>query len=130
MKTISLEEAKKLATPGKLIPIHGEGTCFHEGNRDSIQWECGKDGEETMMETVAEIWPTSPPKRAKIDAALLAHRWNRFDEVVEALKALVHSPVVAGMGAAIRDRARKGGEDDPYAQALSVLQRAKEVEIP
>ena len=79
---MTLEEAFKKATPIPLIVGHGKGTCFHEGNMDCLV-AAGPDDTET---TVAEVWPTTPRSQAKIDAALLAHCFNHFQEVVDVLQ--------------------------------------------
>ncbi len=81
----NIYELCEKATPGPLVPIHGKGTCFHDGNLDSVQIFT-KCGEETFAETVAEIWPSSDPQQSKADAALLAHCRNRFMEALEALR--------------------------------------------
>lgn len=56
-----------------------------------------------------------------------ADRWHLSEasKVIDALRAalegLFDSPIVSGLGAAIRDRARKDGKDDPYEKAMRVL---------
>lgn len=82
---MKLAVARKLATPIPLKAVHGKGTCFHEGNIDSLV-ERGCGGGEFFEATVAELWPTTPISNAKATCALLAHCYNHFDELVAVLK--------------------------------------------
>jgi hypothetical protein len=110
---MTYEELKKQATPGRLVSIHGKGTCFHDGNLDSLQRMIGRDGDQECWETVAEVWPTSKRTQAKADARILAHCFNHFDELLKALESAI---------AWIDDK-------DVYARdkLLAVIARAKEV---
>ena len=83
---IMLSEALKRATPGPWTPIHGKGTCFHEGNEDSVQ-KFAKHGGEDVSETIAEFWPTTPKATAKFDAILTAHCVNNLPRLLAAIKA-------------------------------------------
>lgn len=82
----TIYELEKQATPGKAVAIHGEGTCFHPGNLDSIQCLSGMDADEECWETVSEFWPTAPKTQAKTDAQMYAYCRNHF---MEALRALI-----------------------------------------
>ena len=82
----NIYKLKKQASQTKLVPVHGKGTCFHEGNLDSIQTKVGMDGEDECWETVAEIWPSSPKSQSKADAILLAVGFNFILEALEGLK--------------------------------------------
>ncbi len=79
---------KKKTTREKMIPVHGKGTCFHEGNEDSIQYRIplGDKEEGELWETVCEFWPTEPASRARNDARMFAHCINNFDKALESLK--------------------------------------------
>ena len=79
---MNIYQLKKLASKGKFIPVHGKGTCFHDGNIDSIQTKVGEE----CWETVAEIWPTSKRSQSKADTILLAHSRNVIIEALEGLK--------------------------------------------
>ena len=110
MKTISLEEARQAATPGKLY--------VHQCPNTKRQFLCvvGLDN------NVAEVF--DHVGKPKANAALLAHRWNTHDELVEALEKAIE---LASM------------EDDDYYKAddagevervKAVLARAKTVDMP
>lgn len=83
-RTMSLTKVLKRTTPGKVCAIHGEGTCFHEGNTDSVQRFFKSDGE-ACAETVAEVWPAGDDI-AFYDAALLAHGFNHVAELMDAIE--------------------------------------------
>ena len=84
---MNIYELEKKATPGPWTTIHGKGTCFHEGNQDSVQ-KINPETEESEEEasTIAEFWPTAPSSIAKRDAMLTAHCRNNFLRALEALK--------------------------------------------
>jgi len=83
---MTYKELKAKATPGKWFAVHGKGTCFHQGNLDSVQVSCDKDGDEEIVQTIAEVWPTGNRKQAKADAKLIAHCCHHFDALLEALR--------------------------------------------
>jgi hypothetical protein len=87
---------REMATPGVLIPMHGKGTCFHEGNLDSLQRAAGRDGGEELWETVAELWPTIDKEQARADTALIAHHWRYFTELLDALEWVTRCPTMPG----------------------------------
>ena len=103
MKTISLEEAKKLATPGK---VHVNRDKNRKDGLDELVYN-DKQGRECF---IALVHVRSP----KTLAPLLAHRWNTHDELVEALEYAMqyvdHSHV--------------------HGVVEAVLARAKTVEMP
>lgn len=113
MKTISLEEARRLATLGKLA-TNGINDLRISGNpADAVGQliaSCGIGG--------------LTDKECRANAALLAHRWNTHDELVEELDGVLEwllTGKVDGVGY------------DDAAVALSVkavLARAKTVEMP
>ena len=79
---------RRECTVGPLHAVHGKGTCFHDGNIDSIVFR-SKDSGEHVEETVAEVWPTSPEIRAQNDTRMLVHCWNRFPDLLnEAISAV------------------------------------------
>ena len=75
---------RNTTTPRPLHVEHGEGTCFHDGNLDSITSDTDDGGEPSTI-TVAEVWPTAPQRVAQIDAALLAHGYNNIGTAVSLL---------------------------------------------
>jgi len=83
---MNIYKLKEQISKGKLVPIHGEGTCFHEGNLDSVQYKSGMDGDEECWETLAEIWPSSKKSQSKADAILLSVGFNFILEALEGLK--------------------------------------------
>ena len=87
---MTYEELKAKATPGKWFAVHGKGTCFHQGNLDSVQVSCDKDGDEEIVQTIAEVWPTGNRKQAKADTKLIAHHANHFDALLAALRELLN----------------------------------------
>lgn len=82
-KSISLDEllTKGNCTPAPFFTVHGKGTCFHDGNTDSIQKETGEDGAEVVIETVCEFWPAAR-EIAKNDALLFNHFRNYGEDMV------------------------------------------------
>lgn len=99
MKTIPLEEAKKLATPGKLAVL---GNCLVT---DSDEFSMVHD----PIIGHADYGP--------IDAALLAHKWNHFDELIEALERCM-------------EWYSREGTMPPKETLERVLKRAMTVEMP
>lgn len=87
-RIIPIEKAFRSATPGPFVHIYGAGTCFHDGNLNSIQIFEGTEDEPTG-ETIAEIWPTVPAGRAKLDTALLVHCFNHMPKAIEVLRDLI-----------------------------------------
>lgn len=83
---MNIYKLQKLGSKGEFVPVHGKGTCFHDGNLDSIQFKAGMDGEDECWETVAEIWPTSKRSQGKADTILLAHSRNVIFDALEGLK--------------------------------------------
>lgn len=75
---MNIHDVEKRATPGPWFSIHGKGTCFHDGNNDSVQHISGYDGDEEQVATIAEFWPTIPRSQAKADADLVAHCRNNY----------------------------------------------------
>ena len=68
-------------TPKPFFTVHGKGTCFHDGNEDSIQKEIIEDGGESVVETVCEFWPAAGTI-AKNDALLFNHFRNYGEDMV------------------------------------------------
>lgn len=101
MKTIPLEEAKKLATPGKLTADY-----MRVYSNDGEFWIASTDtpGPATDEEAMA-------------NAALLAHSWNIRDELIEALEKSL-------------DRQYDPQNPAKNSDLRAVLQRAREVEMP
>ena len=104
---LSLEEARKLATQGKL----------------SVTPDGFLTDESYMCLALAEV-DLDPPcvGAAMANAALLAHVWNRFDELVAALEDVLFQ--FDGTGHET-DKDRECIE-----RAAAVLERAKTVEMP
>ena len=115
---ISLEESRKRASPEKLTAeLYGE---FNQ--QLLLQAENG-----TVIAVVSEDTSLCPEYVTidRANAALLAHCWNRFDEVVAALEEALDM-IGAHSGDRLSIRAAR-----PMCEKLSaLLQRAKEVEIP
>ena len=105
-KTISLEEVKKLATPGKLVVL---GNCLVT------------DSDEFLMAHDPIIGHAD---YGPIDAALLAHKWNHFDDLIEALEIAIE---LANMS---DDEYERQPGKDPTKVLDAVLMRAKIVEMP
>ena len=101
MKTISLEEAKKLATPGKLTADY-----MRVYTNDGEFWIASTDtpGPATDEEATA-------------NAALLAHKWNHFDDLIEALERCM-------------EWYSREGTMPPKETLERVLKRAMTVEMP
>ena len=111
---LSLEEARKRATPGKL--------------GDALGVLVAESGKRLPLSNPRKPFTTD---EECANAALLKHCWNRFDEVVAALEDLAFD-------AARVERKFSEGRDwtewrdlrDKLASAKSLLARAKEVEMP
>ena len=102
---LSLEEARKRATPVALRVKEGTADIREVGG----------------PRTIAFAYSTHEGEEQVYNAALLAHRWNHFDELIEALEDVVEkhtSPQTAG-------EAYKS-----IVLAQAVLARAKTVEMP
>ena len=112
---LSLEEARKRATQTKLR--------VKEGTADIREAEGPR--------TIAFAYSTREGEEQVYNAALLAHCWNRFDEVVAALEDLAFD-------AARVERKFSEGRDwtewrdlrDKLASAKDLLAKAKTVEMP
>lgn len=114
----------KDCTTAPLLAVHGKGTCFHDGNADSIIWWSKPldPEEEAFAETVAEVWPTVPARKARNDAVLLVHCRNLFPILLN--EAISVAPIVKwaiANGCPIPDAADKAKD------LLSGIRRAKNV---
>jgi hypothetical protein len=105
---MKLEEARKQATPG---PLRWKGTNQNPKAKAYLQ----NDEFEQALVALPDA------NVSEVDAALLAHCYNHFDEVVGALEWLVgfHQP---GDAKALIDA-------EAIKQARAVLARAKEVQV-
>jgi hypothetical protein len=121
-KKLKFEEALKQTDQGEILVVHGPGTCFHDGNENSLQIVVGEEDGEAKMETVAEIWSTSDPRTARLDAALLGHCRNLFPDVLRALRRRIER--------AEDEYPRDQWEDEGLVRDREILERADTVLIP
>ena len=103
---LSLEEARKRATPTKLR--------VKEGTADIREAE--------GPQTIALAYSTREGEEQVHNAALLVHAWNHFDEVVAALEEAIKFAAMSD------DDSRL--DDFDQNKLMAVLERAKEVEMP
>ena len=116
---ISLEEARKRATPGPLCLSEKRETCYELYGAGAIIGRLessssrDRDGDTIFRQRLEE---------AQANAALLKHCWNRFDEVVAALED------------AFFQFEHNGEESDSDKRVLDRMQaalaKAKTVEMP
>ena len=125
---ISLEEARKRATPGPLCLSEKRETCYELYGAGAIIGRLessssrDRDGDSVFRRRLEE---------AQANASLLAHCWNRFDELVVALEDLAFD-------AARVERKFSEGRDwtewrdlrDKLASAKRLLAKTKTVEMP
>ena len=129
-KYIALSKLLKQGTQGPFVTVHGKGTCFHDGNRDSIQ-KIGTDGGEMTSETVCEFWPAVPSRISKADALLYNHFRNRGEAMVKILECVLRRAKVALQDVSGGDAGLALGElsfikDEVEAELLL----SKRVELP
>ncbi len=102
---MTLSEALKLATPGKAF---AEGMFVYLPDSEG-------EGCRTMLAVAGA---------KQIDAALLAHRWNTHDELVEALDKAIDLATTSD------DEYANLPEQDPTESLKAVLAKARTVEMP
>ena len=123
MKYKNIYKLEKKTTKTKLIPIHGEGTCFHDGNVDSIQTKVGMDGDEECWETVAEIWPSYPKTQSKADAIMIAHCRNHFMEAIQ----LAYDLLTKAQDSALLAETLFTENFDVYRKRIAKLETVEEI---
>ena len=119
-KYIALSKLLKQGTQGPFETVHGKGTCFHEGNIDSIQ-KFGSDGGETTAETVCEFWPAVKGV-SKADALLFNHFRNRGESMLEELEG------VLGLATAALQALHTGDTDGAIVD-LMLIKKETEAEL-
>ena len=120
---------RRECTTGPMHAVHGKGTCFHDGNIDSIVFR-SKAGGERAEETVAEVWPTAPAIRAQNDTRMLVHCYNRFPGLLsEAISVVDIVKWAVATGCPLPDAAARSAElQAGIKKALNVKVRKEDAE--
>lgn len=127
-KKVALSKVVKKATKRPLLVVTGKNVCFHAGNRVSITKIDKPPGGEVTESTVAEVWPATDGVDI-CDAALIAHSYNNFEAVVNALKEAQEE--LKRLQIVHRDKPYNGQpEPELIARNKRVLQRAYVVHFP